>query len=315
MSNETPLRFGHVKTVLCVGAGVIGGGWAAFFLARGYRVIAWDPGSGAERSLRQFVDAAWPALTELGLAPGASRGNLEFETRLEIACAQADFVQESAPESLDLKQTLLADIDRHTAEHVVIASSTSGFPMSDMQTLGENPGRMVVGHPFNPVYLIPLVEVAGGRLSDQSAVDWAADFYTHVGKSVIKLDREVYGFVANRLQEAIWRESLHMISAGEATVEQIDRAISDGPGLRWPVIGPVMTLHLAAGRGGIARYLDEFGALLRAPYTRLEAPPLTEELRDLVIDGCAEEVGDRGFDDLVRERDRLILAVRRAVER
>ncbi|WP_145724269.1 3-hydroxyacyl-CoA dehydrogenase NAD-binding domain-containing protein [Nocardioides sp. J9] len=305
----------EVRTIACVGTGVIGGGWVAHFLARGYRVVAWDPGHRAEASLRHFVDSAWPALRELGMADSASRDNLFFEPDLHEACAQADFVQESAPEVLSLKRTLLSDIDSATPDHVVISSSTSGYPMTDMQTECTRPERTVVGHPFNPVYLIPLVEVVGGARTDEDAVAWASEFYRHVGKSVITMQREVYGFVANRLQEAIWREALHMVAEGEATVEQVDLAITDGPGLRWPIFGPVMTIHLAGGQGGMAQYLDSFAATLQAPYTRMAAPELSAELRAILVRGAEDEAAGRSIDDLVEERDKRIIAVRRAVGR
>jgi carnitine 3-dehydrogenase len=304
-----------VRTVTCVGAGVIGGGWAAYFLAHGYRVVAWDPAPDAEARLRHLVAAAWPALTELGLADGASVENLVYEPDLAAACGQAEFVQESAPEDLELKRTLLAEIDAVTPDGVVIGSSTSGYGMSEMQGRCAHPERTVVGHPFNPPYLIPLVEVVGGAATDSSAVAWAADFYRHAGKSVITMDREVPGFIANRLQEALWREALHMVNAGEATVEQIDRSITDGPGLRWPVQGPMLTFHLAGGQGGMAHMLDHFGPSLQSPWTRLVAAELTPELRDAVVDGCEREADGRSIDELVAERDRGVIAILRALGR
>jgi carnitine 3-dehydrogenase len=305
----------QVRTVTCIGAGVIGGGWAAYFLARGYRVVAWDPAEDASERLHHLIAAAWPALTELGLSPGASLDNLVVEADLASACAQADFVQESAPEDLALKRTLLADIDAATAIDVVISSSTSGYSMSEMQTGCAHPERTVVGHPFNPPYLIPLVEVVGGGATSPDAVTWASDFFRHAGKSVITMDREVPGFIANRLQEALWREALHMVDAGEATVEQIDLSITDGPGLRWPVHGPMLTFHLAGGQGGMAHMLDHFGPSLKSPWTRLVAAELTPELRDAVVEGCEREADGRSIDDLVAERDRGVIAVLRALGR
>ncbi len=304
-----------VRTVVCAGAGVIGGGWVAWFLARGYRVVAWDPDPGAEQRLSHLVDAAWPALTELGLAEEADRTHLSFEPDLARACAQADLVQESAPEDLHLKRRLLKDLDAATPSDVVISSSTSGYAMTEMQVDCASPGRTVVAHPFNPPYLIPLVEVVGGELTDPEAVAWTSDFFRLAGKSVITLDREVPGFIANRLQEALWREALHMVAAGEATVEQIDLSITDGPGLRWPLMGPLLTFHLAGGQGGMAHMLDHFGPSLLSPWTRLEAPELTRELRDSVVDGCEREAGGRTIDDLVAERDRGVIAVLRALDR
>ena len=305
----------EVRTVTCVGAGVIGGGWVAYFLARGYRVVAWDPAEDAPSRLQHLVAAAWPALTELGLSEGASIDNLVFEPDLAAACAQADFVQESAPEDLDVKRTLLADIDAATPVDVVISSSTSGYGMSEMQTKCAHPERTVVGHPFNPPYLIPLVEVVGGSATSPEAVAWASDFFRYAGKSVITMDREVPGFIANRLQEALWREALHMVAAGEATVEQIDLSITDGPGLRWPIHGPMLTFHLAGGQGGMAHMLDHFGPSLQSPWTRLVAAELTPELRDAVVDGCEREADGRSIDDLVAERDRGVIAILQALGR
>lgn len=304
-----------VRTVTCVGAGVIGGGWVAHFLARGYRVVAWDPAEDAEARLRHLVDRAWPAVTELGLAEGASVDNLVVEPDLASACAEADFVQESAPEDLALKRELLGRIDAATPADVVISSSTSGYAMSQMQTECTHPGRTVVGHPFNPPYLIPLVEVVGGADTAADAVRWAGDFYRHAGKSVITLDREVPGFIANRLQEALWREALHMIAAGEATVEQLDLAVTEGPGLRWATQGPMLTFHLAGGQGGMAHMLDHFGPSLHSPWTRLVAAELTPELRDAVVAGCEREAGGRSIDELVAERDRSVIAILRALGR
>lgn len=304
-----------VRTVTCVGSGVIGGGWAAYFLARGYSVTAWDPGSDAEQRLRHVVATAWPSLAELGVADGASPDNLRFESDLAVAVRDTDFVQESAPEDLDLKIRLLADIDAVTAADVVISSSTSGYPMSQMQVACAHPERTVVGHPFNPPYLIPLVEVVGGAATSPDVVAWTSDFFRHAGKSVITMDSEVPGFIANRLQEALWREALHMVEAGEATVEQIDQSITSGPGLRWAAQGPMLTFHLAGGPGGMRHMLDHFGPSLLSPWTRLPAPVLTPELREAIVTGCEEEAAGRSIDDLVSERDRSVIAILRGLGR
>ena len=298
-----------VRRVACIGAGVIGGGWAAHFLARGYDVVAWDPAPDAEVRLRELIATAWPALAALGLATGASQRRLCVAPSLEAAVADAEFVQESAPERLELKRELLAAIDQATPADIVIGSSTSGFAMTEMQPDASGAARMVVGHPFNPPYLIPLVEVVGGARSDPAAVDWAAAFYRIAGKYALELERELPGFIANRLQDAMWREALHMVAAGEATVEQIDAAITTGPGLRWPIMGPCLTFHLAGGPGGMAHMLDHFGPALNEPWTRLEAPPLTRELRDRMVEGCARAAAGRTIADLVRERDAKLVAI------
>jgi carnitine 3-dehydrogenase len=292
---------------------VIGGGWAAHFLARGYEVVAWDPAPDAEARLRALVATAWPALAALGLAADASPDRLTFATTLEEAVAEAEFVQESAPERLELKRELLQAIDRAAPPTVVIGSSTSGFAMSAMQPDAPGAARMVVGHPFNPPYLIPLVEVVGGMGTDPQVVAWAAAFYRAAGKYALTLERELPGFIANRLQDAMWREALHMVATGEATVAQIDAAITTGPGLRWPIMGPCLTFHLAGGAGGMAHMLDHFGPALEQPWTRLEAPPLTHELRDRMVEGCAAEAAGRSTLDLVRERDAKLVAILKAL--
>jgi carnitine 3-dehydrogenase len=304
-----------VQRVACIGAGVIGGGWVAHFLARGYEVTAWDPAPDAESRLRALVAAAWPALTQLGLAEGASPERLTVAPTLAEAVAEAQFVQESAPEKLELKRELLAELDAATQAGVVIASSTSGYPMTDMQGAAADPGRLVVGHPFNPPYLIPLVEVVGGQATKRAAVEWASAFYGVAGKSVITMDRELPGFIANRLQEALWREALHMVAAGEATVEEIDASITEGPGLRWAFMGPCLTFALAGGAGGMAHMLDHFGPSLKSPWTRLEAPELDETLRQAMIDGCEVAARGRSMAELVAERDQGVIDVLRATGR
>ncbi|MGW7022043.1 3-hydroxyacyl-CoA dehydrogenase NAD-binding domain-containing protein [Streptomyces decoyicus] len=304
-----------VRRIACIGAGVIGGGWAAHFLARGYDVTAWDPAADAEEKLRRLVAAAWPALEQIGLADGAAQDRLTVAPTLAEAVADADFVQESAPEKLELKRSLLAELAAATRPGVVIASSTSGYPMTDMQTAAEDAGRLVVGHPFNPPYLIPLVEVVGGEKTDREAVTWASRFYDVAGKSVITMDRELPGFIANRLQEALWREALHMVANGEASVEDIDASITEGPGLRWAFMGPCLTFALAGGEGGMAHMLDHFGPSLKSPWTRLAAPELDRELRDAMVDGCADAAGDRTYADLVAERDQGVIDVLRATGR
>ncbi|MFH8631055.1 3-hydroxyacyl-CoA dehydrogenase NAD-binding domain-containing protein [Streptomyces lydicus] len=308
-----------VRRVACIGAGVIGGGWAAHFLARGYDVTAWDPAPDAEDRLRRLVAAAWPALEQIGLTEGASQDRLTVAPTLAAAVADADFVQESAPEKLELKRSLLAELAAAAPPGVVIASSTSGYPMTDMQTAADGSaagaGRLVVGHPFNPPYLIPLVEVVGGERTDREAVEWAARFYDVAGKSVITMDRELPGFIANRLQEALWREALHMVANGEASVEDIDASITEGPGLRWAFMGPCLTFALAGGEGGMAHMLDHFGPSLKSPWTRLEAPELDRALRDAMVDGCAAAAGERTYADLVAERDQGVIDVLRATGR
>ena len=303
-----PLPSG-VERVGVVGTGVIGAGWAAHFLRQGMDVIAWDPAPDAPAKLARTLDQVWPTMERLGLKPGASRDRITVANSLAALADEAQVVQESAPENLEVKIDLLAELDAAAPPEVVLISSTSGFAMSDMQVRCRHPGRTVVGHPFNPPYLMPLVEVVGGARSDPEVVDWAVAFYQSIDRRALRMARELPGFVANRLQEALWREALHMVAAGEATVEEIDAAIVDGPGLRWAIMGPCLTFHLAGGEGGMAHMLDHFGPALLEPWTRLEAPELTPDLRDRMVAGCEDEAGARSVADLIAERDDGLICI------
>lgn len=296
-----------IQTVGVVGCGVIGGGWALHFLAQGLRVLACDPHPRAAERFAAMASTAWPQLQRLGLRPGASLANIEFLDSIEEVARRSQVIQESTPENLDSKVAMLARIDAAADPDTVILSSTSGLRMTDMQVGCSRPGRTVVGHPWNPPYLIPLVEVVGGELTDQDAVDWAERFYECFGKKVVKMDREVPGFIATRLQEALWREMLHMIDAGEATPEQIDDAIRFGPGLRWAILGPSMIYHLAGGEGGMAYVLEQFGPSLKWPWTRLEAPELTDTLRDQLVSGCERMSAGRSLAEMTAERDHYLV--------
>ncbi len=296
-----------VRTVACLGAGPIGGGWAAWFLARGYDVTSWIHDRGEEEKLVGLVDTAWEALEELGLADGASRDRLTVTTDLAEAVAGAEFVQESVPEVLEVKQGIYADLGAMAPAGAVLCSSTSGLSMTDIQALCPTPGRTVTGHPFNPPYLMPLVEIVAGRRTDPQTVAWTEAFFRHAGKAPLVMDREVPGFIATRLQEAIWREALHMIDAGEATVEQIDTAITNGPGPRWALMGPCMVFHVGGGEGGMAYCLEQFGPALKFPWSRLAAPELTGELAGRLIRGCDEAAGGEDFRTLTaRMNDGLV---------
>lgn len=302
-----------VKRVVSIGGGPIGAGWAAHFLARGYEVTGYLHSMDEEKIYRKILDTAWINLTDLGLAPGASRDRLTLTDNLETAVAEAQFVQESAPERLDLKQKLYEALGRLVPAGVVISSSTSGLMMTDIQKLCPTPERTVIGHPFNPPYLLPLVEIIGGKKTDPAAVAWARDFYAHAGKAPLVMKKEIPGFVATRLQEAVWREALHMVANGDATPEDIDTALMNGPAPRLAIQGQCMAFHVACGEGGMATNLDQFGPALKLPWTRLEAPELTKELRDRMVDGCNEMAKGRHFEEMAAERDRAIAGILKAV--
>ena len=305
----------NVERVAVIGTGVIGSGWAAHFLRQGLDVMAFDPAAGAEARLRAFLEDVWPTMVRLGLKDGAAPERLTFAGNLAAAVAQAQFVQENAPEKAEIKMEVLAEIDRHAPAECVIASSTSGYPMTLLQQGCGRPERTVVGHPFNPPYVIPLVEVVGGEKTDPAVVEWAVAFYTHVGKYALKMSREVPGFVANRVQEALWREALHMINEGMATVEEIDAAVTYGPGLRWAIMGPLLTFHLAGGAGGMGHMLDHFDPGVFESWTKLKAPPITAELRQKLVDGCVQEADGRSIRQLEQERDACLIAIMDALAR
>ena len=303
----------EVRSVASLGGGPIGGGWTAFFLARGYDVCSYLHDAAEEKRFRGIVGTAWRSLEALGLDERASLDRLRVSFDLAEAVGTAEFVQESAPEVLDVKQALYSTLGRLTPPEVIIASSTSGLPMTDIQARCPTPARTVVGHPFNPPYLLPLVEITGGRETSVDAIEWAQTFYRAAGKEPLVLKREIPGFVATRLQEALWREALHMVANGEATPEQIDFALMHGPGPRLALMGQCMAFHVACGEGGMATNLDQFGPALELPWSRLVAPVLTRELRDRMVDGCDAMAAGRSFEELAAERDRGIVAILRAI--
>jgi carnitine 3-dehydrogenase len=287
-----------VQRVTCIGAGPIGGGWAAHFLARGYQVTSYLHDDTEYDALMRLLETAWVSLEAIGLAEGASMDKFSWTTDLEEATAQAEFIQESVPEVLSLKQGLYRTLGDIVDPNVVIASSTSGLSMTDIQANCATPQRTVVAHPFNPPYLLPLVEMIGGEKTSPQTVEWSEQFYRCAGKAPLVMKKEVPGFIATRLQEAIWREALHMVANGEATVEQIDQAVVNGPGPRWALMGPCEIFHIGGGEGGMAYCLDQFAPALKLPWTRLVAPELTGELRNAMVDGCVEMTGGQDFASL-----------------
>ena len=302
-----------IKTFAAIGAGVIGSGWVARALAHGLDVIAWDPAPGAEKQLRDNVANAWPALERVGLAEGASRERLRFVKTIEECVAQADFIQESAPEREELKLALHEQISRAAKPDAIIASSTSGLLPTDFYARALHPERCIVGHPFNPVYLLPLVEVLGGERTSPSTIDAATGIYRSLGMRPLHVRKEVPGFIADRLLEALWREALHLVDEGVATTGEIDDAIRFGAGIRWSFMGTFLTYTLAGGDAGMRHFMQQFGPALELPWTKLVAPKLTDQLIDRVVDGTAEQVGSRSIKQLERYRDECITNVLSAI--
>ena len=304
-----------VGTLTVVGTGVIGAGWAARALAHGLDVVAWDPAPAWQARLTAAVQNAWHALQNMGLYDGASLDRLRYADSLSAACETADFIQESAPEELSLKQSLHEQIDAEAPPTVVVASSTSGLLPTQLQARCRNPGRLVVGHPFNPVYLLPLVEVLGGEQTSSRSVEQAAAFYRDLGMHPLRVRTEIEGFLSDRLQEALWREILHLVNDDVATTEELDTAIVYGPGLRWAFMGTCLSYHLAGGDAGMESFMKQFGPALKLPWTRLEAPELTDELIARVVEGTREQAGERTVNELTRLRDDCLIAIMQALRR
>ncbi len=296
-----------IRTVGVVGAGVIGSGWAARCLGAGLDVIATDPAPGAEALMRENVDNAWPAVERLDPAPGADRDRLTFTSDLAEAVASADFIQESVPEREDVKIAVFRDIGRRCRNDVVIASSSSGLLPSRIQSETENPSRVVIGHPFSPVYALPLVEIVAGARTSRDAVAAAGGFYKRIGMRPLHVRKEIDAYLSDRLQCAMWHEALHLIDEGVATVPEIDAAITGGPGLRWAVMGMCLAWHAAGGPGGMRHTMEQFGPTLDLPWTKLKPPKLTDELREAIVAGSEDEAGDRDFREIERRRDACIV--------
>ena len=299
-----------VERVAVIGTGIIGASWAACFLARGLDVLATDPAPGAEAALRRAVEAHWPAMEAMGLAPGASPDRLRFYASAEDAADGAGFVQENGPERLDLKRELFRRLDAAAAPGVPLASSSSTLMVSEFQdACARHPERVLLGHPFNPPHLIPLVEVVGGQATSEEAIEQAMAFYTDCGKRPIRLRREMRGHVANRLQAALWQEAFHLVREGVVDVADVDTAIAHGPGLRWALLGPFLNLHLSGGEGGMRHNLDHLGPPTEAMWRDLGTVHLTEALKERIVAGTDAEIGGVPIEQIAAQRDGILVAL------
>jgi 3-hydroxyacyl-CoA dehydrogenase len=305
MSQNKPIR-----RIAIIGTGVIGASWAALFLAKGLDVVATDVAPDAEAALIRFVANAWPALQRLGLASGASQDRLSFTASLPDAIKDVDLVQENGPEKIDFKKTLYRQLDELLHADVIIASSSSGLTMSEIQSAcALHPERCVIAHPFNPPHLVPLVEIVGGAKTSEKTIERTAEFYTGLGKRTVRLNKEVPGHVANRLQAALAREVYHLVADGVVSVADVDTALCWGPGLRWGIMGQVMLNHLGGGQGGIEHFFQQFTGPMTAWWHVLGNPQLTPEVQQKLIDGVHAEVGSRSIDELAAERDEVLLGL------
>ncbi len=305
MSQDKPIR-----RIAIIGTGVIGASWSALFLAKGLQVVATDVAPNAEAALRNFVGTAWPTLKRLGLSPGASQSNLTFTADLAQTLAGADLVQENGPERIDFKQKLYGQLDELLPPEVIIASSSSGLTMSEIQKgAASHAERCVIAHPFNPPHLIPLVEIVGGAKTSEATIRRAAEFYTSIGQRTVRVNKEMPGHVANRLQAALAREVYYLVAEGVVSAADVDTALCWGPGLRWGVMGNLMLNHLGGGPGGIEHFFQQFTGPMTAWWKTLGSPVLTPEVQKKLIDSVHAEVGSRTIEELEAERDEVLLGL------
>jgi len=295
-----------VHRIAIVGTGVIGASWAAYYLARGIDVVATDPGPQAEANLRKYVDDAWPLLTQVGLSPGASRDRLTFSPDMSRALAEADWVQENAPERPDFKIKLFAQMDEVTPPNSVIASSSSGITMDVIQSGCKRPERCVIGHPFNPPHVVPLVEVVGGAKTSEATIERAMAFYADVGKKPVRLHKALPGHVANRFQAALYKEVLYLVQQGVLSVADADIAVCYGPGIRWGVMGPSLQWHVGGGQGGIKHFMEHLMDPLAAMMKTLGTPEITPQLKQTVVDAVLKEAGGRSVEELANEENSVL---------
>lgn len=299
----------ELRPVAVLGAGVIGASWTALFWAAGLEVHVYDPDPKAEQNVRAYARDAWPTLEKLGLVRPGSPGEVRFYTSAVSAVKNCRFVQENVPERLPIKLALFAEIEPHLDPEAIVASSASGLMVSEMQAGWADPSHFLVGHPFNPPHLIPLVELVANEQTDPSAVDAAEAFYQKIGKVTIRVKKEVPAHVANRLQAALWREAIHLVASGVASVEDVDKAVWAGPGLRWAAMGPHMLFNMAAGPGGMDEFCRRYADSFHHWWEDLEDVKIDAKTAALLAEGIAQEAGERSLSELAAERDALIVGM------
>jgi carnitine 3-dehydrogenase len=296
-----------VKTVGIAGTGLIGAGWAARLLVRGIDVVAYDVAPAAEAKLRAAIDVAWPSMLKLLQDPNPKRGELTFTTDLAMMASHADFVHEAAPEREALKINLFKDIDAIARPDVIIASSSSGFLPTRLQSECKHPERVIIGHPFNPVYLLPLVETVPGEKTSKEAMDRASIYFESIGMHVLRLKKEIDGYICDRLQEALWREALHILNKGIGTTEDIDDSIVYSAGMRWAFMGSFLTYHLAGGPGGMRDFIKQFDPTLELPWTDLPFPKWNDTLEKRLVEGCEAQATGRTVAEIEAKRNDVLV--------
>jgi carnitine 3-dehydrogenase len=304
-----------VRTVGIAGTGLIGAGWAARLLVRGFDVIAYDVAPTAEARLKAAVEVAWPAMLKLLKPAVPRRGRLAFTTDLEEMAARADFVHEAAPEREDLKIKLFSEIDRLSRPDTIIASSSSGFLPTRLQSACTHPERVIIGHPFNPVYLLPLVETVPGEKTSAECMDRAGDYFESIGMHVLRLKREIEGYICDRLQEALWREALNILDKDIGNTGDIDNSIILSAGLRWAFMGSFLTYHMAGGPGGMRDFLKQFDPTMDLKWTDLKFPRWNEALESRLIEGCEMQAAGRTVSELEAKRNDVLVDMMRLLRK
>jgi len=298
----------------CLGGGTIGASCAALFLASGRSVCLYDPSPDAEANVRRYIETAWPTLESLGLTDKGRPDAITFVHSAAEAVEGADFIQENVPERLAIKSATFTEIEPKLKQGAIVASSASGLTLSQMQEGWRDPSPFVLGHPFNPPHLIPLVEVLGNERTGQDVVARARGFYESIGKVTIQLHKEKNGHVANRLQAAIWREAISLVHEGVASVEDVDKAVWAGPGLRWATMGPTMLFHLGAGQGGLPAFFDHFSDTFNGWWDDLGQTYLDKDVIQQICEGVQEEANGLSVNELSARRDALLTAIQKATK-
>lgn len=302
----------QISHVAILGAGVIGASWAALFLASGRSVSVFDPDTDSERSVRAYIEKAWPALEKLGFVDRAQPDALSFANTAAKAVEEADFVQENVPERLPVKHATYREIEAALKQDTIVSSSTSGLTLEALQDGWKDPACFLLGHPFNPPHLIPLVELTANSRTGANVLERAETFYQDVGKVTIRINKGMPGHVANRLQAAVWREAIYMAIEGVASVEDIDKAMWAGPGLRWASMGPTMLFHLGAGEGGLRSFCEHFKDTFNGWWDDLGDPRLDDQIVEQLVAGLEEQACGQTPEDLSRVRDELLVAIQTA---
>jgi len=302
-----------IKQTAVIGCGVIGAGWASRFLWHGIDVIAYDKFPEAEVGLNEVIANSEPALKRIADVPAQKRGKLRFTTSLEEAVKNADYIQESSPEVMEIKVPLINEIDKYAKQSAIIGSSTSGLLPSELQARMKSPERFIVAHPFNPVYLLPLVEICGGEKTSEEVKTEAKEFFEQIGMKPLMCRVEIDGFIADRLLESLWREGVWLVNDNVATTSELDDAIRYGAGLRWAIMGTNLTYYLAGGKNGMRHFMKQFGPALKLPWCHMEAPELTEELIDKFVDQTAAQAEDKTLRELETLRDNCLVSIMEAL--